>query len=158
MRSPFPFVDITIILALATIAVGGYKLVPLLLPTADMTIEPAPSCNLHKQTCHAEVPGGGHVELSITPHPISVARPLQVSATISDIVASKVEVDFAGAAMNMGFNRKILTAESATRYIGETMLPVCISGRMAWRVTLLVETDRQRIAVPFLLKTPYEGN
>ena len=158
MHSPFSLVDITIILALAIVAVVGYKYSPLLVPTADLTIKPAPGCILHKQACHANLPGGGRVELSITPHPIPVARPLQVSVTISGLVANKVEIDLAGVDMAMGFNRKTLAAESAERYIGDTILPVCVSGRMAWQATLVIETDRQRIAVPFLFEAPAEGD
>ena len=158
MRSPFSLVDITIILALAIVAVVAYKYSPLLLPTADLTIKPAPGCNLHKQACHADLPGGGRIELSITPHPIPVARPLQVSVTISGLVANKVEIDFAGVDLAMGVNRKTLAAESAERHVGDSMLPVCITGRMTWQATLLVETDRQRIAVPFLFEAPAEEN
>ena len=158
MRSPFSLVDITIILAMAIVAVLGYKYSPQLLPTADLTIKPASGCNLHKQACHADLPDGGRIELSITPHPIPVARPLQISASISGLVANTVEIDFAGVDMAMGFNRKILTAESAGRHVGGTVLPVCVTGRMAWQATLLVETDRQRIAVPFLFEAPAERN
>jgi len=158
MRNPFSLADIAIILALAVVAVVGYKLSPLLLPKADLTIEPMAGCDLHKQACHADVPGGGRIELNFTPHPIPVVKPLQVNATISGMVANKVEIDFAGVTMNMGFNRKTLAAQSDGRYASDAMLPVCVTGRMAWRATLVVETDRQRIAVPFLFEAPIEGS
>jgi hypothetical protein len=150
-------VDLAIILALAAIAVVGYKVSPLLLPKADLTLAPAADCDLHHQACHADVPGGGRIELSIAPRPIPVVKPLRVTATISGLVANKVDIDFAGVTMNMGYNRVTLNASGNQRYAGETTIPVCITGRMAWRATLMVETDRQRIAVPFLFEAPLDG-
>ncbi|MFZ4539441.1 hypothetical protein [Propionivibrio sp.] len=157
MRSPFSLVDFSIILALGIVAVVGYKYSPLLLAKADVTIEPVAGCDLHKQACLAEIPGGGRIELSITPHPIPVVQPLQVSVTISGVVANKVEIDFAGVTMNMGYNRRALSADGNGRYASEAMLPVCITGRMLWRATLVLETGRQRIAVPFLFEAPVQG-
>ena len=154
MRKPFSLVDLSIILALAIIAVVGYKFSPLLLPKADLTVEPAAGCDLHQQACHADIPGGGRIELSLAPHPIPVVKPLQVNATLTGITANTVEIDFAGVVMNMGFNRKTLVASGDGRYTADAMLPVCITGRMAWRATLVVETDKQRIAVPFLFEAP----
>ena len=150
-------VDLAIVLALALVAVVGYKLSPLLLPKADLTLEPAAGCDLQHQSCHADVPGGGRIELSISPLPIPVIRPLHVTVTLSDLAAQSVVVDFAGVTMNMGLNRLDLVADGPGRYVGETSIPVCITGRMAWRATVQVETDRQRIAVPFLFEAPVDG-
>lgn len=151
-------VDLAIILALAIVAVVGYKYSPLLLPKADLTLAPVAGCDLHRESCHAEVPGGGRIELSIAPRPIPVIRPMRVSASISGLTADKVDIDFAGVTMNMGLNRQTLTADGNGRYSGEATLPVCITGRMAWQATLMVETDRQRIAVPFQFEAPLDGN
>lgn len=150
--------DLAIILALAIVAVVGYKYSPLLLPKADLTLAPVDGCDLHREACHAEVPGGGRIELSIAPRPIPVIRPMRVSAFISGLAANKVDIDFAGVTMNMGLNRQTLSAGDNGRYSGEATLPVCITGRMAWRATLMVETDRQRIAIPFLFEAPLDGN
>lgn len=156
MRSPFSLVDLSIILALAIVAVLGYTYSPLLLPKADLTIEPGAGCDLHKQACHADVPGGGRIVLSITPRPIRVVMPLQVSVSLSGVEANKVEIDFAGVAMNMGYNRKTLDARGDGNFSGDAMLPVCITGSMLWQATLLVETRQQRIAVPFQFEAPVD--
>ena len=156
MRSPFSLVDLSIILALAIVAVFGYKYSPLLLPKADLTIEPVAGCDLHKQACHAVVPGGGRIELSIMPHPIPVVMPLLVNVNLSGVEAIKVEIDFAGVTMNMGYNRKTLDTRGDGNFSGDAMLPVCITGSMLWHVTLLVETRHQRIAVPFEFEAPVD--
>jgi hypothetical protein len=149
--------DLAIILALAVIAVVGYKLSPLLLPIADLTLAPAAGCDLQQQACHADLPGGGRIELDIAPHPIPVIKPMRVDARLTGVAASKVEIDFAGVTMNMGYNRIALVAAGNGQYTGEVSIPVCVTGRMAWRATLLVESERQRIAVPFLFEAPLDG-
>lgn len=150
-------VDLAILLALALIAVVGYKYSPLLLPKADLTLAPAAGCDLHREACHADIPGGGRVELAISPHPIPVVKPLQVTATFSGIAPDKVEIDFAGVVMNMGFNRVPLSATGEGGYTGEATIPVCVTGSMTWRATLMAETGRQRIAIPFLFDAPIDG-
>lgn len=149
-------VDLAIILALALIAVVGYKYSPLLLPKADLTLTPAAGCDLNERACRADVPGGGVIELAIAPHPIPVVKPMQVMAMITGTSPTKVEIDFAGVSMNMGYNRIVLDAAGEGRYTGEATIPVCITGRMAWRATLMAETASQRIAVPFVFDAPVE--
>jgi hypothetical protein len=150
-------VDIAIILALGLIAVIGYKYSPLLLPKADLTLAPADDCDLNQRACAANVPGGGRIELDIAPHPIPVINPMHVTATIGGIAPDKVELDFQGVVMEMGFNRIPLLPTGEGRYVGEVSIPVCVTGRMLWRATLVVETDSKRIAVPFLFEAPQEG-
>lgn len=146
--------DLAIIAVLAAIAALGYRFSPLLLPKADLTVTPAPGCDLHRQSCRVALPDGASIELSITPHPIPVVKPLQVVATLSGMSADKVELDFSGATMNMGYNRVTLQASPAGRYSGQTTLPVCVTGRMEWVATLMIESGRRHIAVPFHFQAP----
>lgn len=146
--------DLAILLVLIAIAVLGYHYSPLLLPKADLTLTPSAGCDLNRQTCRAKLPDGRSIDVAITPHPIPVVKPLRVEVAFHGIEARKVEIDFAGATMNMGYNRQALVAEAPDRYTGEAMLPVCVTGRMEWLATLLVETESQRISVPFLFFAP----
>ena len=131
------------------IAVAGHLASPLLLPKADVTASPEPGCNLQQRACGALLPGGGRIELSIMPRPIPILTPLQVEATVTGLRVSRVDVDFAGETMNMGYNRISLAPAGKARHAGEASLPVCVSGGMNWVITVLIETDRQRIAVPY---------
>lgn len=139
------------------IAVVGYKYSPLLLPKADLTLTPVADCDLNRETCHADIPGGGRIELALAPHPIPVVRPLQVTATFSTLTPTKVEVDFQGVVMEMGFNRITLAPDGNGRYKGEATIPVCVTGRMLWRATLTIESDNKRISVPFQFEAPIIG-
>jgi hypothetical protein len=141
--------DILAILGIVLIAVVGYKLSPLLLPKADVTATVEPGCDLHKRACTATLPDGGRIELSIAPRPIPMVTPLQLEVKLAGIEAAKVEVDFAGVDMNMGYNRPELAATGPGRFASEAMLPVCVTGKMAWQATVIVEAGRQRIAAPF---------
>jgi hypothetical protein len=141
--------DLVAILGIVLIAVVGYKLSPLLMPKADVSATADPGCDLHKRACAAQVPGGGRIELSIAPRPIPMVAPLQVEVKTIGLDASKVEVDFAGVDMNMGYNRPELAAAGPGLFRAEAMLPVCVTGKMAWAATVLVETGRSRIAAPF---------
>ena len=146
-------INLAMIVALAAIALIGHQLSPLLLPKADVTGTAEPACDLQRQACSAALPQGGRLELSITPRPIPLLQTLRVEVTVSGVEAKRVEVDFAGASMNMGYNRSRLAAAGGGRHAGETSLPVCVSGGMTWVATVMVETDRQRIAVPFRFDT-----
>ena len=158
MRHRFSLVDLAIILTLACIAVVGYKVSPLLLSQAELTIAPSPGCDLNRQACAAELPGGGRLEMEITPRPIPLVKPLQVSVRLSGITADKLEIDFAGRSMSMGYNRQPLVADAPGRYLGQAMLPVCVTGRMAWQATLVIDSAGQKIAIPFLFDAPIAGD
>jgi hypothetical protein len=153
MPSPFVskslFVDFAMILALVLIGVAGYQYSPFLLPKADVTAVTDPGCDLHRAACLASLPEGGAIRFALTPRPITVSGPLEMQVELEGVDATRVEVDFAGVSMNMGFNRPALVPAGPGRFGGETHLPVCITGSMTWQVTVLVETRRARIAAPF---------
>lgn len=139
----------TTILVLVTIGVAGHYWSPLLLPKADVSARPSPGCDLQREACSAALPDGARIELSITPRPIPFLQTLRVEVTIAGTKGKKVVVDFAGETMNMGYNRSELPATGGGRFAGTASLPVCVAGRMVWIATVQVETDRQRIAVPY---------
>lgn len=142
-------IDIIGIELIALVVVIGYKLSPMLLPKADVTIRPDPVCNLQQQACAVTLPSGGRVELSMAPQPIPMVKPFEVTVATSGFSPSRVEVDFAGIDMNMGYNRPQLVERGDGRFSGEATLPVCITGAMDWQATVLIETGSERIAVPY---------
>lgn len=142
-------VDSAMILALILIGVAGYQFSPLLLPQADVSVSPDPTCDLHSESCHVALPAGGQLKFTLTPRPIRVSAPMTLHVELAGIDADSVAVDFAGASMNMGVNRPVLVATGPGHFTAQTTLPVCITGRMAWQATVLIESGRTRIAVPF---------
>lgn len=157
LASPMPvsqslLVDSAMVLALILIGVVGYRASPLLMPKADITAMPDPACDLHRGACRVALPSGGSLSLSLSPRPIPVIAPLDMSVELEGASADRVMIDFAGVSMNMGFNRPRLDPVQGTaghRFIGQATLPVCVTGRMTWQATVLVESGAQRIAVPY---------
>lgn len=138
---------------IALVVVVGYKLSPMLLPKADITVTPDIACDLQQQPCSVALPEGGVVELSMGTRPVPMVKPFEVQVAVHGLVPDRVEVDFAGVDMNMGFNRPQLAARGEGQYAGEATLPVCITGGMDWQATVLLETGSQRIAIPYRFST-----
>lgn len=141
--------DTAIVLALLLIGAAGYKYSPLLIPKTDLTVMPDPGCDLHVGPCIAHVPTGGQVRLALLPRPVRVSAPLDLEIQIEGLLAQQIEVDFTGVGMNMGLNRPRLSPTGGGRFTGQTTLPVCITGRMAWVATVLIDAGSSRIAIPF---------
>ena len=142
-------IDLIGLLLIALVVVVGYKLSPLLLPRADVVVQPDPACNLQRQACKATLPSGGTVELAMATRPIPMVKPFEVQVTTSGFSPGRVEVDFAGIEMNMGLNRPELAAHGNGRFAAQVTLPVCITGAMDWQVTVLIENGGERIAIPW---------
>ncbi len=148
-------IDMIGMLLIALVVVIGYKLSPLLMPKADLTVAPEVGCDLNKQRCFAVLPQGGRIGLALSPRPVPMVAPLQVEVSVAEMgeTVERVEVDFAGVDMNMGLNRPQLLALGSGAFRGEASLPVCVSGKMEWQATVLLETGAQRIAIPYSFVT-----
>ena len=80
-------------LLIALIVVVGYKLSPMLLPKADVTVMPDPGCSLHRGACKASLQDGGSIELSSSVQPIPMVKPFQVQVLLQGIAAQRVAVE-----------------------------------------------------------------
>ena len=147
--------SLALALALAILGVAGYKLLPVLLAEADHAV-PATRCNPAEQPCNATLPGGGRLILTATPNPIRPLYPFRLSLRLMGVNAGNVEIDFDGVDMRMGINRVRLAPPIAPDepFTGQGMLPVCVSGRMLWAATVLIDTPSGRVAVPFHFELP----
>ena len=139
--------NIVIALLLAILGVVGYKLAPSWRSSSDMVL-PATPCDPSAQTCSATLPDGTKLAFSVTPAPIRPLQTLQLAVRLSGHPGASVEVDFEGRDMKMGLNRTTLVARDGV-FIGQSMLPVCVSGRMTWAATVIVDHGQGRIAAPF---------
>ena len=140
--------DAAILLGLAMLGGVAYRLAPLFDPKTDITL-PLSSCDLGRQSCVATLPDGVQLEFSIEPRPIPVLKPLVLQASFGPGTVRKVEVDFTGTEMKMGYNRPQLDRQTDGHFSGQGSLPVCITGSMEWVATVLVDTGKTVVAVPF---------
>jgi len=144
-------IDLVGVLLIGLIVLVGYKLSPLLLPKADLTVEPDPACSLQEGPCSVSLPDGDMLRFSVGTRPIPMVKPFELRVEAAGI--RNVSVDFAGVDMDMGYNRPQLAERSPGVFTGEATLPVCVTGRMTWQATLLLETSTARVAIPFRFVT-----
>ena len=126
---------------------------PLLNPEVVASAPLDPRCDLRQGPCTAVLPNGGKVALGLAPSTLPLLEPLAIEVRLDGLRAFAVEVDFAGVGMNMGYNRPRLTAEGEGRYVGNTVLPVCVRQRMDWEARVLVRTPDGLMAAPFRFST-----
>lgn len=86
-------IDLIGILLIALVVVVGYKLSPILLPRADVVVQPDPSCDLQRQACGEAQPAGGSVELEMGTRPVPMVKPFELRVTTGGFAPGRVEVD-----------------------------------------------------------------
>ncbi len=141
------------VLLLAIITAVSVRLWLVSEPLATVIAPLDAACDLQAGPCSSAIPGGGRVQLSITPHPVPLLRPLQISVAVEGLDARMVEVDFSGVEMNMGYNRHVLSAQGDGTFSGESTLAACISGRMAWQASVMIATGKVKVIAPFRFAT-----
>jgi hypothetical protein len=126
---------------------------PLLNPEVVASAPIDPQCDLRQGPCSATLPNGGRVHFGLEPKDLPLLEPLAIDVRLDGLRAVAVEVDFAGVDMNMGYNRPSLAAAAEGRYVGKTVLPVCVRHRMDWEARVLVRTPDGLMAAPFRFST-----
>lgn len=148
-------------LLLPVAVLGGFALARLwglhgTLPQAQR-LPVVADCSLSTAGCPAPLPGGGEVRLEITPRPIALMRPLQVTARVAGQQPAALWVDIVGINMEMGLNRAQLLPSKAMDspgvWAGELLLPLCSERRMQWEARLLLEDVGGRWVLPFRFET-----
>lgn len=127
---------------------------PILFPSMIAVAPLVPDCDLRQGGgCTAVLPDGGKVQLAIEPRDIPVLKPLTLIVRTQGVHLTRVEVDFAGVDMNMGYNRVELSQDSEGLWQGQATLPVCIRKRMRWEAKVLLQTEVGLLAAPFQFDT-----
>ena len=144
--------DLALAALLLTLLVGGYFAAQYFTAHGEQNL-PLSSCDLNRQDCLLELPGGGSLSLAMTPKPAPTLQPISLHVAITGRSVQSVAVDLGGAEMEMGHNRPQLTALGNGRFTGQATLPVCVTGRMLWQATLLLDTGHGVIAAPFRFTT-----
>jgi hypothetical protein len=148
------------VLAAAVVGVAVHKAWPVLFPKIAERAPLSPSCDLRGAACTARFAGGGSVRLDIRPGGIPTAQPLDVDVRLQDLpTPERVELDFAGVDMDMGYNRVALRSaiSDPTHYTGTAMLPVCVRERMTWEARVLLRFPDGTMAAPFRFETTRPG-
>lgn len=145
-------IDLIGLLLIGLVIVVGYKLSPLLLPQADRSL-PLVSCDLQQTVCDTALGDGGRLQLDVGTRPMPLVQPFEVRLQVDGLAAKSVELDFSGVDMNMGVNRLGLQSLGNGRFVGSASLPICVTGQMLWQLLVVIQTDRERLAVPYRFVT-----
>ena len=158
-------------LCIAITAVAVIKAWPLLYPNVSDRAPLNPSCDLLAERCSVRFQSGGEVSLDILPRGVPAVHPLQIQVSLNDLPPpERVEVDFSGVDMDMGFNRSPLQPGSGSgqmasadsggvgvgpgsQWVGDGMLPVCVRQRMTWEARVLLHYPHSLLAAPFRFDT-----
>ena len=144
-------------LLIAICGVALYKSWSLLFPKVHLSAPLDPDCDLRAGPCVSPLPDGGRVRLAIEPRSIPVVKPLQFRVEITGLEADRVEIDFSGVDMNMGFNRSALEKQQKGVFTGKGMLPVCVRDAMEWEAKVLLHTDQGLVSAPYRFITVKPG-
>ena len=129
-------VPLLLVVVLAAIAVVGYWLKRPAEAQAVACADPLAGCSFghHGMTATAR--------FSARPTPLEA---FELSVTAPG--ANRVSAEFQMNGMEMGFNRYDLRSVGNGTYASRVTLPVCVSGRRDWTLTL--EIDGAHYALPF---------
>lgn len=111
----------------------------------DRNGEPPPAVHLACADPAAGCAGPGQVIVGLAGE-LKPLQPFQVWVKAPD--AGAVEASFAMVGMNMGFNLYTLRRDADGVFRARVTLPVCVSGRRDWVMTVSIDRDT-RLAVPF---------
>lgn len=145
------------LLFVALAVVVWVRVEPVLNPEVAVVGTPRDDCDLRVAPCNAAFPDGAWVTFEISPAHIPAAAELLLKVRANSIDTRRVEVDFAGVDMNMGFNRVPLDSVGPGEFAGSGMLPVCVRSRMTWEAKVLLHTDAGLLAAPFRFDTYSPG-
>ncbi|MCU7882065.1 MAG: hypothetical protein KZQ66_16510 [Candidatus Thiodiazotropha sp. (ex Lucinoma aequizonata)] len=145
------------LLIAAIYAVAVYKARPMLFPEISIKAAVDPACDLRVGPCVTQLKDGSLISFSIESRELQVVKPLQLQVSLQGMQAEKIEVDFSGVDMNMGFNRVKLNSGSAGEFTGSSMLPVCVWDAMEWEAQVLIDTQQGFFSVPYRFITVRPG-
>ena len=129
-------VPLLLVVALVAIAVAGWWLKRPAEAVAVPCADPLAGCAFSHRDATVTV------LFSTQPVPLEAFE-----LTVSAPNAVKISAEFQMVGMDMGFNRYDLHPGSSGVFVSKVTLPVCISGRRDWMLTL--DLDGSRYALPF---------
>lgn len=135
-----------------TLGVKGYAW---LQTPVDEWAQAPTRCDLRQHPCTATFADGGWVELAITPAGIPLVHPLQLEVRLAHMgQPDRVELDFRGVDMAMGYNRVLLAPGAhPEHFVGTGRLPVCVRERMLWEARVLLYSGERTRAAAFRFET-----
>jgi hypothetical protein len=116
----------------------------------EITRLPPSDCDLNRESCRIELPGGGMLTAELSPRPLAALQPLTARLTLQGIPAEKVLLTFSGVNMDMLFDPAPLQESAPGQFIGQAALPICVTGPMRWRAEFSITRQHRQLIAEFL--------
>ena len=143
---------LSVVLIVVLVSAAWYKSQQEKTQEVLLRLEADRNCDLQKSACTLKW-SDGVVSLSITPRPVPLVKPINISVQLERLKVEAIAVDFKGTTMNMGPNNVKLANTQNGRWTGTGMLPVCIRNQMEWQADVYLQTDKGIIIAPFIFVT-----
>ncbi len=105
------------------------------------------TCFLTQNTCSRTIEKGS-VTLSF-PRPLPVAKTFPINLKIENIPAQKIFLKLQGVEMAMGDWSFPFTPKEKGVFEAQMMIPLCLTGKMRWRATLLIQNSEKELHIPW---------
>ena len=109
------------------------------------------ACDLNQQRCSAPTQWG-ELTLELSPRPLPVLQPIALEARLAGSAAISASLE--GVEMDMGPNLVALQRVDAQTLRGQLSIPICLTGRMKWRLALKIKDERATETVEFVFEAP----
>lgn len=110
-------------------------------------------CDLHVNSCSAQLDDEKPLVFDISPKPIPVMKPLHFKVHIPHVSLSFIELKLFATNMNMGLHSFKLYPTQEGWYEGEGMLPTCVVGNMIWQANIILNTPTKSMGAIFYFQT-----
>ncbi len=105
-------------------------------PWGEIAGQASPGCDVLRQACQVHFDDGSSAAVQLRSGGAGDMAPLELQVRFNGTQPRSIGIDLDGESMNMGPNHTELSARADGRWSGGTALSACISGRMAWILTL----------------------
>jgi hypothetical protein len=115
----------------------------------------APTAYCSATSCAVALTGGDRLDLKLSPRPLKPMQPITARMQLTGTpAAEQVTLLINGTEMDMGFNRAVLRRQADGSYLGQFVLPVCVTGRMRWRIDAHPGNETAPLQARFLIDLP----
>ncbi|MDR3157574.1 MAG: hypothetical protein LBU11_00885 [Zoogloeaceae bacterium] len=118
--------------------------------TLEITRLPPAACDLSQTPCRVELPGGGDLTAELAPRPLTPLQPLTARLILRDVPAQSALLTLSGINMDMPFDPAPLREIAPGQFIGQAVLPICVTGPMRWRAEFSITDQRRQTIAEFL--------
>jgi hypothetical protein len=111
------------------------------------------ACDLNAGPCETLTPWG-KMQLTLAPRPVPVLKPVELTLRFATDNEAKGTLTLNGAEMEMGTTYAELVRVDPRTLRGSLVIPICLTGAMAWQLRFELSDGRQQARLGFTFSAP----